>query len=403
MVMVRFSVKDTPFYAIPIGIYTTITTGNSNVVYTTLENAEIAVGNTYVDVPCAQVVRVNRVVNGTGEKNQRILLDSSDKVTGDFSGNLINMGFAEKSSVVVVNGEEWEKVESFIDNPEKAYIEEESNDKIYVRFGDGVFGAIPPNNSIIEITYFTTEGKDGNLPAPSIRGVLTMHDTTGQVVAVDFNALENATGGEDQESVTEAKRNIPAYVRSLDRCVSRSDWVANMERFPGVLRANAWGEEYEHPPNYDMYNRVKVTFIPTNGEWVLPSQALVDAVVADLHEKKVITTKITYVEPVFVNFDLEVEIESTVDVSTVLVQNAVSGAIADMFAYGKYNFDQDLYHSDIVSMIEGVPGVNSCFVRITCADKGINTPSSVDVGCGLNEIFKLDFLTVHVTTVSNMP
>ena len=402
LVTVRFYVDSPLFVDIPIGIYTPITVGNDNLKFLTLTNATIAAGNTYVDVPCAQVERVVQNIISNGQKNQRIELGPSSEVTGDFSSNLLGVSLYEKSSIVYVNGELWEKVESFIDNPEKAYIEEESEDHVYVVFGDGVFGAVPPSNATIEIRHFTTSGAVGNLPAASIVGVITLTDASGQVEAVNFKALENATGGEDQESVLEAKRNIPAYVRSLERCVTRSDWIANMERFPGVLRANAWGEEYEHPANYDMFNRVKVTFIPSNSPWQQPSQALVDAVVADLNDKKVITTKITFVAPVFVEFDLVIDVLSTVDVSTSLVQNAVRSNIIDMFAYGQYNFDQDLYHSDIVARVEAVPGVNSCFVKIKCEAKGVDNFTSTDLYSKLYEIFKLRDLTVNVQTVTNI-
>jgi len=398
LVLVRFSVDQPWPNDITIGRWTAITAGN--VPFLTLTDATLTAGSTYVDIPCAQLERVVLRATSNGQPNQRFELGGDNEVAGDFSCHLLDLDLEFRSSEVYVDGELWEKVQSFIENAENAYIEEDKIERVYVTFGDGVFGRIPPVGADIEIYYYKTLGAAGNLPREQIGGSLTLPDVTNRLVGVQYAAVENATGGEDRESLEEARRNIPNWVRYVATLTTRDSWRAAMEQFPGVLLANAWGEELENPPNFRMYNVVKYTFVPANPEWTKPSDALLEVVRNELEARKEITLHLLYVEPEFVELDVKVDVVALRTASASVVENAVRSRLLQMFKWGAYDFNATVHHSDIVRVVEETPGVSHCFVGIKCPAKGIGLEDyeCADVALDLHELPKLGELIVSATT-----
>ena len=399
LVMVRFSVAEPWPNDITIGKWTTIL-GNNSVPFLTLVDATLSAGSLYVDVPCAQVERLELNFISSGKANQRFELGPDSEVAGDFSGQLLDLDLDFKATEVYVDGELWERVDSFIDNPENAYVEENKLEKIYVTFGDGVFGRIPPEGASLRIVYYRTLGSAGNLPKEAIKGDLTLRDVMDRTVGVQYEALENATGGEDREELDEARRNIPNFVRYTKVLTTRDSWRAAMLQFPGVLLANAWGEEYEDPPNFRMFNVVRFTFVPTEPEWTKPSSALVAALKKELDDRKEITLYTQYVEPEFVEIDLDVEVRSLPTASASVVENDVRGRLQKVFAWGAYDFNAAVHHSDLVRVVEETQGVSHCFLRLRCPAKGIDDFACADVFLGLNELPKLRDLRVACTPVN---
>ncbi|MHA7291333.1 baseplate J/gp47 family protein [Arthrobacter sp. MDT3-24] len=103
-----------------------------------------------------------------------------------------------------------------------------------VRFGDGVFGELPPTGARFELTYRTTAGATGNVAADAITIV---GDDLDDIVLSATNAFP-ATGGEDRESIAHIRDNAPYAFRTRQfRAVRAEDYTATAKELPWVLDA----------------------------------------------------------------------------------------------------------------------------------------------------------------------
>jgi predicted phage baseplate assembly protein len=102
-----------------------------------------------------------------------------------------------------------------------------------IRFGDGVFGDIPEDETVFAATYRTGGGAAGNVPADSITRIEV---PTGLLLSVN-NPLP-ATGGADPESAQTVRRLAPQAFRATQfRAVIQKDYEAAAETLPWVQRA----------------------------------------------------------------------------------------------------------------------------------------------------------------------
>lgn len=143
------------------------------------------------------------------------------------------------SVVVSVDDVEWVDVNVLLLYLEGNYYEIEwiEESKVLVTFGNGVSGTIPPEGASVKIAYLITEGPDGNLASGSINSSFVGTDDAAQIITVDCVNPLDASGGDDEEDIQSARRNVPAWLAQQDRIVTPADYEASAEAFPGILRA----------------------------------------------------------------------------------------------------------------------------------------------------------------------
>lgn len=109
--------------------------------------------------------------------------------------------------------------------------------KLSIRFGNGNAGLIP--NQTITLKYRTTTGRSGNTAINTIDGNLRVDVLQGSIVeSVSVSNSDNAaSGGQDRETVAELRSNIPAFLRSLDKVITRRDYDENVAQQGGVALA----------------------------------------------------------------------------------------------------------------------------------------------------------------------
>lgn len=116
-----------------------------------------------------------------------------------------------------------------------AFVVEMENDRTaYLRFGDGVNGAVPDVGLQFSARYRVGSGTAGNVGAESIVHAIG----SGLGLSVIENPLA-ATGGIDPESLDDARLNAPYAFNVQERAVTLADYAAVTERYPLVLRAVA--------------------------------------------------------------------------------------------------------------------------------------------------------------------
>jgi len=145
----------------------------------------------------------------------------------------------EGSAVVTVNGTVWPVVPSLSLSDATAQnveIKVLSNGQSAVIFGDGSFSVTPPINAVVFVTYRIGGGISGNLNVNTINTTIIGQQTGGQVTVNVTNTWSPGEGGTDQESLADARNNIPAFVQTNQRGVTLSDYAILASRFSDPVK-----------------------------------------------------------------------------------------------------------------------------------------------------------------------
>jgi len=290
--------------------------------------------------------------------------------------NIAYTDIEDSYPLVYVNGVLWEEVDSFIDsvNTSKHYmVRYELDDTVSVLFGDGVFGLAPSAGDVIKFIVIHTEGLEGNVYEEGKVTTLnsTLYDSDGAVVSnisvtnasSDPSALHLFLGGDDAQDAEEIRNEAPRVFATGDRAVTRSDFMALIDNYAGVANCNVWGENEEDPPNYDMFNQLKIVIILQN--WALPDENFKDEITDYLYDYSMMTVRYSYVDADILYAYPVVELKVLNGYTLSEVESAVEEAVATYFELGTTaKLGVDKRESDIINLIEEVEGVSYCHMTL---------------------------------------
>ncbi len=145
---------------------------------------------------------------------------------------------------VTVNGENWNLVKSFAKSSTDSTdftFQVTSSGQPLVIFGDGVLGALAPTNSSITVTYRVGGGVAGNIGLNAFNTTVTgsLSSNNNPITIAITNKSSPGSGGQDAETLEQARINIPASTRANDRAVTLEDYQTMAMSFPGVSFARA--------------------------------------------------------------------------------------------------------------------------------------------------------------------
>ncbi|GEM_PF-698646 len=147
---------------------------------------------------------------------------------------------------VYVNGVEWMEVPSFYGRGpgEKIFVtRRDESGGTTVRFGDGLAGARPATGqNNLTARYRQGIGTGGNVKTGQLS--ILLNPPLG--VRLATNPVP-ATGGDDPQTLDDARANAPLSVLTLDRVVSSEDFANFALSFAGIRKAMAsWFRSREH-------------------------------------------------------------------------------------------------------------------------------------------------------------
>ena len=147
-------------------------------------------------------------------------------------------------------------------------IQETTDEKYEILFGDGIFGAKLQNGNVIDISYIKTEGKNGNGVARlSFSGVVTDQDNITETgIIASLRPQFPAEGGDDIEDLRSVRYYAPRLYSSQHRAVTASDYEAILPSvYANIESVSAFGGEELDPPKY---GRVFIAAKPKNGNFL---------------------------------------------------------------------------------------------------------------------------------------
>jgi predicted phage baseplate assembly protein len=216
-----------------------------------------------------------------------------------------------------------------------------------VTFGNGREGARPPTGAEnIRASYRIGIGVAGNVKA----GQITLLATRPLGVKEVVNPLP-ATGGADRESRDEARRNVPLALLALDRLVSAQDYADFARTFAGIgkaVSARLWdgdhnlvhltvagGQDAPIATSSDLYRNLQLA-LSRLGDPSVPVQI------------DVRTMKLLFVRA---------GIRALPDYQWEAVEARVREVLLEAFSFDRRELGQDVVASEVISIIQAVPGV----------------------------------------------
>jgi hypothetical protein len=196
----------------------------------------------------------------------------------------------EDTLIVTINSVTWTKVDTFVDSvsTDTHYkLLYKSDGSSYIRFGNGVYGAIPGNFDI-EVLFSYGGGADSNV---SNLNKITIYAGSDSNIDSVSN-ITTFTGGANEESIENAKRVAPLLLKARNRFVTTEDGKSLSEGFTGVATAKV---------NKNVYGilSAQVLIVPNGGG--LPSSALKSSLQSFLIERTVLEEVDVRVEdPVYI-------------------------------------------------------------------------------------------------------
>ena len=225
------------------------------------------------------------IISSTGSFNNVVIyqgtyLSKSFTVDGSLDQRFIlENSFIDTSTIVVkVKGptddtaREYRKVDNILNitSTSETYLIQEVTDERYeLLFGDGVFGKKIDNESEIVVSYIVTDGVNGNGPSVFTYAA-SVTSSSDQIllpsVTPVITTVSAASNGGDIESINSIKYFAPRLYSSQYRAVTSRDYETIIQSiYPNTESVAVVGGEELDPPEF---GTVSITIKPKNGEFV---------------------------------------------------------------------------------------------------------------------------------------
>ena len=312
--------KDTQFNATVNGISYVFSTSNSttinvnsNGVYTTA-NVELQQG----------ILLTHRYSANVSDPDQRFTLPNANTDTSSLtvqiqtsttSSNLYTYSVANDTTSINSTANVY-------------FLEEDTDSKYRVYFGDGTLGRALTSGNIIILKSLIADAT-----APNGAKTFTPTSTVGGYSNVAVTTISAAAGGADRDSISDIKFNAPKNYQAQNRAVTLNDYIRIVQRdYTDAESVIAWGGEDNDPP---VYGKVYMAIKPASGLQL--SATTKNNIKNDILSKRnvvSISTEIQDPDYLYLTFKSTVKYDSSKTSNT-------SATIADLVSNTVYNYGVD--------------------------------------------------------------
>lgn len=302
--------------------------------------------------------------------------------------NPIVSGMTDHENVAVtVNGEEWKKVDSLYDMSAddgdtggKCFMVKSSiNIGLTVIFGNGNFGKIPPSGAKIVITYIKSAGANGNTTQQSLTYSFTDTGVDEYGNDVDLNEVLQV------ETITPPLLGCdyedPEFTKLIAPKASKSFVLATPENYVSFLsKYNQYSYIYAYntKDDYDLYddNIIYLKILPNIKKKLSSTQDYFEVpqkeFILDENEKQsienalvnsgrmLVNSEVKIISPEINRFIINIIIKYFDSCDKNVIRTDIRNQLSTYFL--NINRNDIIPLSDIISLIEGVDGVDTCNV-----------------------------------------
>ena len=224
---------------------------------------------TYSNLDIYQGTLITKTFSVTGSTDQRFVLDNpgidteSIRVTVQGPSDTVGREYNLVDNIIKISG-----------TSEIFLIQEVSDERYELLFGDGIFGKKLENDAVISVSYIICDGTDGNGSA-NFSFVGSLKTSSGinfvQTNTVTVTTNQSAIDGANVESVESVKYYAPRLYSSQYRAVTAKDYEAIVQQiYPDTESVSVVGGEELDPPEF---GTVVLSIKPRNGTFLSDSQA----------------------------------------------------------------------------------------------------------------------------------
>tara|TARA_R100000742_G_C4277046_1_gene98590 strand:+ start:783 stop:2324 length:1542 start_codon:yes stop_codon:yes gene_type:complete len=327
---------------------------NSNYIYSLPEKivsvSDYGISSGVIEIFQGQYLEKQWSVN-TSQPNQRYVLPNDNIDTSTLRIRIQDAASSTTST-------EYNLVDSIVGVTSESNIyllQETSDEKYEILFGDGIFGKKLESGNIINASYIVTEGADGN-GADNFNFSGLVKDENGADVTsyrASLYCKTPAENGDSIEDVQSIRNYAPRRYASQNRAVTATDYEAILPSlYPNIESVSAFGGEDLNPPQF---GRVFIAAKPRNGNFL-----------ADSTKKQLLNSLKSYsvagIVPSFIDLKfLYVELDSYIYYNTNFTGNPLNLKASVVDAITKYSASAELNkfggrfkYSKMLSLIDGV-------------------------------------------------
>lgn len=314
-----------------------------------------ATGKKYLDIPVEEGRLIANEILGVsdGSRYQRFALAHPGVILRSLdTEQAVNRDILLLTTLGTVT-EEWFPRESLVYSAQgqREYtVEVDEEDRATLRFGDGVFGLIPPRGATLAATYRVGGGSHGNVAANAIRTIVDAPHLA--LLGAEVRNSARATGGAERESIEHAVRHAPHVFRSLKRAVTAEDYEALARNYKGVGKVRAEASNW---------SQVILNVAPAGGGPV--SDVLRASLLTYFEDKRPVTTLVKVQDVDYVSVYITAEVGVKRYYVPESVREQVRRAAGSLLDFANVDFGRPLYISKFYEAIEAIAGVD--YVTIT--------------------------------------
>lgn len=147
------------------------------------------------------------------------------------------------------------------------FLQENGNSQYEFYFGDGVLGYQPTTGQIVEITYISTNGLEGN-GCKLFSSNSSVGGLTSILVELADGFTKTLTGAE-KETLDSIKYNAPKLFSAQNRAVTSQDYRSILlSEYDFIEDISIWGGEVNDPP---IYGKVFISIKPNDADFLTDS------------------------------------------------------------------------------------------------------------------------------------
>lgn len=239
-----------------------------------------------------------------------------------------------------------------------------ANNETQIVFGNRISGRVPPTNAKITVTYYVTNGADGNLS----QGKITSFKSSPPQYIQMGQASTAAVGGSSGETVDSIKTSLKAVIKSQNRAVTLQDFVDLALIIPGVYKAVA-----KYDPSATSGGSVTVYGLPYISSYpsystnsVNVSASVQNEIVSSIQPLATLGVSVyagSSVTLIPKNIAATIYVEANYVASS--ITTAVSSALDALFELPSIEFGENLQIGDVYRAIHNVEGVLYATVTIS--------------------------------------
>ena len=284
------------------GVVCTGNLDNTSYIFSIPEDVTVGVANQeaiFSDVDIYEGTYLTKTFTvDTSQPNQKYIIPNPYVDTSTIRVNVNDGGTIEQYNVV-------DNIVGINSTSQIFLIQEVSDEKYELFFGDGIFGKKLSNTNQVGASYIVTNGPTGN-GASNFTFSGTIKDNTDASISATIGVVVTNTAsqnGDNIQSTESVRYYAPRMYAAQNRAVTAGDYEALLPSiYPNIESVTAYGGEELTPPQY---GKVFIAAKPKNSDYL--SQATKDSILNSLKKYSVAGIK-----PEFVDINvLYVELDTT--------------------------------------------------------------------------------------------